>query len=264
MLCYNYDVFYEQKETKMENNLNENFTLSEEQIIFIDDGFIIKQKNLKDVIEELVKQDDNNFQEKDVEQIIEFYRAMKKQGTKQCSKDRWIQEELETLNDEIKKKGQITNANAFVRELKEKGLFKSRSNRSICEKIFDLKKKSPEKYPEIEGKNRKDLTQEEANILENETSKYLLKELEESLNKYIKNTKQFKNTELNRLEKTGEEERKQQLLDDLCDAESEISGIMYINLSFKSSDTSDENPISQHPYLSLPNVLDLSSNKHSI
>ena len=54
MLCYNYDVFYEQKETKMENNLNENFTLTEEQIIFIDDGFINKGRELKDVVKKLV------------------------------------------------------------------------------------------------------------------------------------------------------------------------------------------------------------------
>ena len=315
---------------KMENNLNENFILTEEQIIFIDDGFINKQKNIKDVIEELVKQDDNNFKKKDIEQIIELYMEIKRQGVKQCSKDRWTKEELKTLDKEIKNKGSITNITAFSRELKEKGLFKSRSYQAIYKKIFDLKSQSPEKYPEIEIQNKEDWTQEELEILDkeikteiekrgsitnldafsrklkrkglfksrsyqaiylkiydlknkspekyqeikikhkedltqekpkilnDEINKNLTQRLGESLDKYIKNTEQ-----------TGEEEREQQFLNNLHDAGLEFR-IEYISLSFKSSDTSDKEPISQHPYSSLPSdMLDLpfnepSSNEHSI
>ena len=170
-------------------------------------------------------------------------------------RENWTQEELETLDKEIKNKGLITNITAFAEELKEKGLFEFRDEKSIREKVYNLKNKSPEEHSKIEGKNGKDLAQEEPKTLDDD----LLRELGESLNKYIKNTEQFENIESNSLEEVGEEESEQQLLNNLHKAGLEFK-VEYISLLFKSSDTSDEESISRDTCYSL----DSSSSEHSM
>ena len=109
---------------KMENNLNnrwtinKNFKLTDEQIRFIDDKVLYKDQKLKDVVKELVKQSNNNFQEKDVARIMKLYRAIKTQEAKLYSKDRWTQEELKILKNAIEERGQITNVSALAKKLK--------------------------------------------------------------------------------------------------------------------------------------------------
>ena len=185
MLYYNYDVFYEQKEIEMENSLNENFTLSKEQIRFIDDGVINNGKNLNDVVEELVKQDDNNFQEKDVAQIIELYKKIRKQKMAKLepkrNRNEWSQEQEEklqkALEEEIKKKGEDININALAKELKETGLFKPHSKCSITIKLYELANKS-EEYRRIKPKqNRKDWPQEQEEKLQKALEKKLKKKV---------------------------------------------------------------------------------------
>ena len=98
--------------------MNRNFKLTDEQIRFIDDKVFYKDQKLKDVVKELVKQQNNNFQEKDVARIMKLYRAIKTQEAKLCNKDRWTQEELKILKDIIEEKGQITNVSALAKKLK--------------------------------------------------------------------------------------------------------------------------------------------------
>ena len=169
----------------MENNLNENFTLSEEQIRFIDDGFIIKQKNLKDVIEKLVKQQNNNFQEKDVAQIIELYREIKKQEQVIAKQFKglkiWTQVRLKKLKEEIKNKGKDIDVVALARDLKKTELFRSLDENLIIAKIFKLISEL-QKHEQIGLKQDKNKwTQEEIKIVE-ETIKEEIKNKGENIN----------------------------------------------------------------------------------
>ena len=153
---------------KMENKktINKKFELTEEQIKFIDQRFINNNKceKLEEVVRELIEQQDNNFQEEDIAQIMESYLAIKRQKVGQYSKE-WSQEELKTLKDAIEKNGSITNINAFAKDLKKNGLFKSRSVQSICQKIFKLKNNSPEEHSKIRSRN--EWTEEELETLKN-------------------------------------------------------------------------------------------------
>ena len=154
----------------MENNLNENFTLSKDQIRFIDDGVINNGKKLKDVVEELAKQDDNNFQKKDVEQIMESYREIKKQEqaiAKQFKRPRiWTQARLKKLKEEIKNKGKDINVVALARDLKKTELFRSLNENLIIAKIFKLISEL-QKHEQIGLKQDKNKwTQEEIKIVE--------------------------------------------------------------------------------------------------
>ena len=160
---------------KMENKktINKKFELTEEQIKFIDQRFIIDNKceKLEDVVRELVEQQDNNFQEEDIAQIMESYLAIKRQKARQYNRDKWTQEELEILKNriktEIEENGSIANVNTFIEGLREEGLFKSHNNSAIYQKICGLKNKSLEEHSKIERKNKNKWTEEELETLDN-------------------------------------------------------------------------------------------------
>ena len=167
----------------MENNLNKNFTLTKEQIEFIDNGFLNKKKELKDVVEELVKQPNNDFQEKDVEQIMELYieiKRLERPKRRYSSRNKWTQAELEILINALEKKIKEKGKNISIRGLAIKlhmELLKSHSEEAIDTKMRRLLNRIQEygqiksKQPERRNININQWTQAELEILINALKK---------------------------------------------------------------------------------------------
>ena len=142
----------------MENKetMNENFTLSEEQIRFIDYEFINKKnkkKELNSAVTKLVRRNDNNFQKKDVEQIMELYLKIKKQKANQ--RNEWTREQEEKLTEALKKefeeKGEDINIADLANKLEGTGLFGPHDKRSIANKLHKLVNESKE-YRQLKPK----------------------------------------------------------------------------------------------------------------
>ena len=182
---------------KMENNSNESFTLTEKQIRFIDNGFLNKKKELKDVVEKLVKQQDNNFQKEDVAQIMESYIKVKRRKAKQ--RNEWTQEQEEKLTEAIKKefeeKGEGINIRALARKLKKTKELEDYSDGAIANKISKTMDDS-EEYRRIKPKrNRSEWTQEQEEKLTEVIRKEIEKKCENiniaALARRLKKTKEL-------------------------------------------------------------------------
>ena len=168
---------------KMENNSNEGFTLTEEQIRFIDDEFLNKGRKLEYVVTKLVRRNDNNFQKKDVEQIKELYIKIKRQKTKPQYK--WTQKELKKLENilekEIEEKGEDINLINLAEELEKTGLFGPHNKRSIANKLYELANKSKAYRQFKPRKNRSSWIKEDEEKLE-KVLKKAIKEKGEDIN----------------------------------------------------------------------------------